>query len=517
MKAEQVKKKKRFETILEKALSFIEKAGNKLPDPITLFVIFCGLILLISYIGAKMGISVVHPSTKETIQVVNLITKDGLRQIVGGIVGNFQSFPPLGLVLVVMIGAGVAEKSGLMKAVLENSVTKVPKNFMTAMIVLVGILANAVGDAGFIVLPPLAAIIFLGTGRHPLVGLFAAYAGVSGGFAANLMINMSDVLAASFTIPAAQMIDSSYQGTPAMNLYFIAVSTIFLVGVGVWVTEKIVEPRFPKYEGENLGEHTKNLSEIEKKGLKYAGWSVMILILVIIGLCIGKDAFMQDPKSGSILAYESTLMQGIIPIVTFVFLIPGLIYGKITGTIKTDKDATAMMGSAMSDMGPYIVLAFVASQFLAYFKWSNVGIVLSIKGAEFLKDAGMTGYGLIIGFIFISCLINIFVGSASAKWAIMAPVFVPMFLLLGYDPALTQMAYRIGDSITNTISPLFPYFPILLAFINKYDKNAGMGTVIANMIPYSIAFGVLWTILLIVFMVFHIPLGPNAGIYYMLH
>ncbi|TCO69069.1 AbgT family transporter [Marinisporobacter balticus] len=515
MKAITKEKKKSH---LDKMLAFIEKSGNRLPDPITLFVIFCGLVLVVSYLAAKAGVSAVHPSTKETITVVNLLTKEGLRDIVGKAVNNFQSFPPLGLVLVVMIGAGVAEKSGFMKAVLKHSITKVPANLVTAMIILVGILANAAGDAGFIVLPPLAAIIFLGIGRHPLIGLFAAYAGVSGGFAANLMINMSDVLAASFTIPAAQMIDPSYQGTPAMNLYFIIISTLFLVVAGVWVTEKIVAPRFPKYEGiHTKKKHSTALRSIEKKGLIYASLSIFVMVLIVIGLCIGKDSFMQDVETGSVLAYHSTLMQGIIPIVTCMFLIPGLIYGKITGTIKTDKDATAMMGSAMSDMGPYIVLAFVASQFLAYFKWSNLGVVISIKGADFLQNAGMTGYGLIIGFILISCFINIFVGSASAKWAIMAPVFVPMFLLVGYDPALTQMAYRIGDSITNTISPLFPYFPILLAFVNKYDKKAGMGTIIANMLPYSIVFGLLWTVLLIVFMVFNLPLGPNAGIHYLLH
>ena len=199
------------------------------------------------------------------------------------------------------------------------------------------------------------------------------------------------------------------------------------------------------------------------------------------------------------------------------FLIPGLVYGKITGTIKNDKDAARLMGDSMRDMGPYIILAFFAAQFLAYFTWSNLGIVLSVKGAEALQSAGLTGVGLIIGFIFISSLINIFVGSASAKWAIMAPIFVPMFLLIGFDPALTQMAYRIGDSLTNPLTPLLPYFPIILSFARKYDKNIGMGTLISNMLPYSIAFAIFWVVLLIIFIVFQIPLGPGAGIYYQLH
>ncbi len=346
--------------------------------------------------------------------------------------------------------------------------------------------------------------------------MFAAYAGVAGGFAANIMVNMSDVLAASFTIPAAQVIDPSYQGTPAMNLYFIMASVPMLVVLGALVTEKIVAPRFPSYEPtEELAmEMEVEENENEPKGLKWAGISFLAMLLSIVLLSIGENSFMADPATGSILAYASPLMQGIVPLITIIFFVPGIVYGKITGSIKNDKEAARMMGESMRDMGPYIVLAFVASQFLAYFNWSNLGIVLSVKGAETLKAAGLTGIGLIVGFIGISALINIFVGSASAKWAIMAPIFVPMFMLLDFDPALSQMAYRIGDSITNPLTPLLPYFPILLAFARKYDKNVGMGTMISNMLPYSIVFFVMWTVLLIIFMVFNIPLGPGGGIYY---
>ncbi|MTI57799.1 AbgT family transporter [Geosporobacter ferrireducens] len=497
-----------------KVLTSIEVAGNRLPDPVTLFVIFCSAIILISWRASSSGISIIHPASGETVTVVNLMSREGMTRILTGFVSNFQSFPPLGLVLVVMIGAGVAEKSGLMQTAMKNSISKVPANLVTATIVLVGILANAAGDAGFIVLPPLAAVIFLSIGRHPVVGIFAAYAGVAGGFAANLMINMADILAASFTIPAAQVIDANYQGTPAMNWYFIMASTLFLVAAAVFVTERIIAPRFGAYEGV-LEEATKaEISLQERKALKWAGASVLFLIIVLISLSVGENAFMKDPETGSILAASSPLMKGLVPIVTLIFLAPGLVYGKITGSIKNDKEAVTMMGDSMRDMGPYIILAFVASQFLAYFNWSNIGVIMSVKGAEFLKNAGFTGIGLIIGFIIFSSFINIFIGSASAKWAIMAPIFVPMFLLLGYNPALTQMAYRIGDSLTNPLSPLFPYFPILLAFARKYDKKAGIGTMIANMLPYSIVFAIVWTILLVIFMIFNIPLGPDAGIYY---
>lgn len=503
---------------IDRILNRIEKAGNALPDPVTLYFLISVIIVIISWLAAKAGVSVVHPSSGETVTVVNLLTRDGLRKIFTGMVSNFQGFPPLGLVLVVMIGAGIAEKSGLIAAAMRHSITRVPPRLVSAATIAIGVIANAFGDAGLIVLPPLAALVYLMIGRHPMVGMLAAYAGVAGGFAANIMVNMSDVLAASFTIPSAQVIDPNYQGTPAMNLYFIIVSTFILIAVGTWVTEKVIAPRFPHYEPtEEQKQEISLTSANEKKGLKWAGLTMLALLAAVVLLSIGKDAFMADPETGSILAFKAPLMQGIIPLITIIFLIPGLVYGKITGTIKNDKDAARLMGDSMRDMGPYIILAFFAAQFLAYFTWSNLGIVLSVKGAEALQSAGLTGVGLIIGFIFISSLINIFVGSASAKWAIMAPIFVPMFLLIGFDPALTQMAYRIGDSLTNPLTPLLPYFPIVLSFARKYDKNIGMGTLISNMLPYSIAFAIFWVVLLIIFIVFQIPLGPGAGIYYQLH
>lgn len=503
---------------IDRTMTRIEKAGNALPDPVTMFFLISVAILIISWLTARMGVSVIHPSTNEEVAVVNLLTREGLQRVFTGVVGNFQGYPPLGLVLVVMLGAGLAEKSGLIASAMRHSIRRIPASMVVPATIAIGIIANAFGDAGFIVLPPLAALVFLMIGRHPLVGMFAAYAGVAGGFAANLMVNMSDVLAASFTIPAAQVIDPGYQGTPAMNLYFIMATVPLLVFVGTVVTNRLIEPRYQNYEAsEELQlEMEGTANPKEGKGLKWAGITFIILLLAVVALSIGENAFMADPETGSILAYQAPLMQGIVPLITLIFFLPSLVYGKITGSIGNDKDAAKMMGDSMRDMGPYIVLAFVASQFLAYFNWSNLGIVLSVKGAEALKSAGLTGVGLIIGFIGISSLINIFVGSASAKWAIMAPIFVPMFMLLEFDPALTQMAYRIGDSITNPLTPLLPYFPILLAFARKYDKNVGMGTMISNMLPYSISFAIMWTLLLIGFIVLNLPLGPGGGIYYMM-
>lgn len=496
-------------------LDIVERVGNKLPDPVTLFVILCVLTLLISYIAS--GTEVINPANGESIKVVNLLSKANLQKVVMEYVPEFQAFPPLGMVVIVTLGAGVAEKSGLLAAAMETSITKVPKSLVTAAVILISILADGAGDSGFILLPPLAAATFLSIGRNPLVGMFAAYAAVNAGFSANLIVNMTDVLVASFTIPAAKMADSSYNGTPAMNIYFMIVSTVVLTILGVYITEKIIAPRFEKDKSFNKSkEQKRELNNTEKRALKWATVSVLIMVGIVIALCIGENAFFRDPESGSLIAWESPLMQGLIPVITIMFLIPGLIYGKMTGKIKNDKDAVNMMGDAMKDISSFLIIACFASLFIALFNWSNLGIVLAVKGTNLLKSSELPGILIVVGFILLEALINILIGSASAKWAIMAPIFVPMLMFLGYSPAVTQMAFRIGDSITNPISPLGAYFPMMLVLMKKYDRKAGMGTIISNMIPYSVLFGIVWTVLLVLFITFNIPLGPGDGIRYLL-
>ena len=501
---------------IETFLNFFEVVGNKMPDPVTLSFILCIIVIIVSKLIFSLDITAIHPKTGETLMAVDLLSKDGFQTIITSIISNFQNFPPLGVVLVTMFGAGVAEKTGFMEELLKVTVIKIPKSLVTASIIFIGILANAAGDAGFIILPPLAAIIFISIKRHPFVGLIAAYAGVAAGFAANLFISISDVLAATFTIPAAQIIDKNYSGTVAMNFYFLFVSTFVLVITGVFVTEKIIAPRF---EGKSYDNHNEEIKDsldenLRRKALKYSLISLIIFSIIIILLCFGNNAFFKDPETGSLTSSNSILMKSIVLLVTLAFFIPGVVYGIVVKKIKTDKDLVHIMGQSMSDMGLYIVLAFASAQFLAFFNQSNLASILSIKGAEGLKNLGISGIPLMILFIILSSIINLFIGSASAKWAIMAPIFVPMFMLLGYNPALIQMAYRIGDSVTNPLSPLFPYFPILVAVARKYDKNAGLGTILSNMIPYSFFFGIIWTLLLIVFIIFNIPLGPGAGIYY---
>ncbi|MDR0486129.1 MAG: AbgT family transporter [Elusimicrobiota bacterium] len=495
--------------LIYRFLNGIEQAGNRMLDPISIFFLFCVAVVLISGIAGYFGVSAIHPKDGSIVNAVNLINKAELQRYLSSIVLNFQNFPPLALVIVVMIGVGVAEKSGLMDAALHRAVSNIPKMIVTPVVIFIGLISNVAGDAGFIVLPPLSALVFLSVGRHPLIGLFASYGGVAAGFAANIMIGLSDVLAAGFTIPAAQLIDPTYMATPAMNYYFIVASTFILTIAGTIITEKVIAPRFENdvFEQEKKSKITS--SELELKGLKWAGISFVAYIVLIVVLCLGASPFLADPKTNSILGVNAPLMKGTIPIITVMFLIPGLVYGKITGAIKRDKDAVRMMGEALSTMGPYILIAFFAAQFLALFTYSNLGIILAIKGANVLKAIGFTGGGLFIGFIVLSAFINLFIGSASAKWAIIAPIFVPMFLLLGYDPALTQMAYRIGDSITNPISPLFPYMPIIISYVSVYKKDSGLGTVIANMLPYSICFFIVWSALLLAWYYIGLPLGPR--------
>lgn len=499
-----------------KVLNAIERAGNKLPDPVSLFMIFSVTVMIVSFLVAKAGSSGVNPSTGETVTAVNILSKEGLQGFLSSITGNFQGYPPLGLVLVVMFGAGLADKTGLMTATIKQAVLRAPDNLVTAMIVFLGINAVAVGDAGFVVLPPLAAAVYYALGRHPLAGLYTAFASVAGGFAASMMVQMGDVIAASFTVPAAQMIDATYNAGPAMNYYFMIISTFFILPAGVWVNNKIIEPRLGEYKGGSDAEGdemSKELSDVEKKALGKAGITVLIIIAIVVALSIGEGAFMADPETGSLLTGNATLMSAIVPLVTIIFLIPALVYGIGIGLIKSDKDAVRLISQSISEMGGYIVLAFSASQFLALFKTSNLGPLLAIKGSEFLEGVGFTGFGALVGLILLTAAINMFIGSAGAKWAMLAPIFVPMFMLIGLNPAATQAAYRIGDSITNCISPLNAYMAMMISFAQKYQKDAGFGTLIANLLPFSATFFVVWTIALAVFYFFNLPLGPGGFIF----
>jgi aminobenzoyl-glutamate transport protein len=495
-------------TWVEKSLAFIEELGNKLPDPLTLFFILSLFVIVVSVIAASVNLSVVHPGTNKTVAAVSLLTPDSVRRIFTQAVKNFVEFPPLGTVLVAMLGVGVAEATGLLSALLREIVMVTPRKLITPVVIFAGVMANVASDAGYVVLVPLGAVIFLAFGRHPLAGLAAAFAGVAGGFSANLLISSLDPLLAGLTQTAAQLIRPGYQVNATANYYFMAVSTFLITLIGWFICTQIVEPRLGAYTGDADIE-INEVTATERKALRWAGYAFLAFIAFILVLVIPPQGILRDPEKFTII--PSPFIDGIVFIIALAFLIPGVVYGKVAGTVRNDKDVARYLGNAMSSMGYYIALAFIAAQFISYFAWSNLGIIVAVKGADFLKATGITGPPLLILFILVSVAIDIFVGSASAKWAIMAPIFVPMFMLLGYSPELVQAAYRIGDSTTNIITPLMPYFPVVVAFGQKYDKSLGIGTLISLMLPYSIAFLIGWSVLFVIWFMLGLPLGPGAA------
>lgn len=490
-------------------LDRVETVGNKLPHPATLFALFALIVVVVSEIVHRAGISAVHPGTGEEIFGVSLLNANGLRFIFSRAEENFVYFPPLGIVLVAMIGIGVAEGSGLISALLRHLVLAAPKRLITAAVVAAGILSHLASSVGYVVLIPLGAMVFLAFKRHPMAGLAAAFCGVSGGFGANFLIGSVDPILAGLTESAANIIDPAMRINPAVNFYFMFASAFLIVILGTWVTEKFVEPRLGTYRGE-LAE-LETVSEHEKRGLVWAGITLAAVIVVLLILTVPENAVLRDPETGSLL--HSPFMSGLITAILVFFLVPGLAYGIAVGTIKNDKDVIKHMTSSMRGLAGYIVLVFFAGQFVYYFRHSNMGVLLAIKGAELLKAVGFTGIWLLIAFMVVSAFINLFMGSASAKWAIMAPIFVPMFMLLGYHPGITQAAFRIGDSITNIITPMMSYFALIVAFAQKYDEKHGIGTIIATMLPYTVVFAIFWTILLALWMLFGLPTGPDAPLH----
>jgi aminobenzoyl-glutamate transport protein len=508
-------------------LDSVERVGNRLPDPVTLFVILILLVMFVSLGAAFTGVSAVHPGTGEPVDAVNLFSAEQVRRILTQMPQTFAAFPPLGLVLLVMLGIGVAERSGMIETALRAFVRSVPQKLITASIVLAGMLSSLAVDAGYVVLIPLGAVIFMGVGRHPLAGLAAAFAGVSGGFSANLLLTGLDPLLAGFTTPAAQLLDPSYVVFPTANWYLMAALVPVFTVVGTVVTERIVEPRLGRYapaaaEGEGAAgaapaaELDAGLTPVQKKGLLAAGIVALLCLLAIAALAVPPDGVLRDPQGELLVQQFGPLLNSIVSLMFFFFLLPGLAYGIVTGSIKRDRDVALMTSETMGTLGAYIVLAFAAAHLVAFFNWSNLGVITAISGAQFLQSVGFTGVPLIVSFVIVSAFLNIFIGSASAKWAIMAPVFVPMLMLLGYSPEMTQAAYRIGDSFTNILTPLLPYFPLVIVFAQKYDREAGIGTLISSMLPYSIAFGISGIVMLIIWMVFGIPLGPGAPMEYVI-
>jgi aminobenzoyl-glutamate transport protein len=498
-------------TLLSRFLSLVEYGGNMLPHPATLFAIMAAAVIVISAVTARFDLAVVHPGTGRTIEPVSLLSVAGLHRIMTEMVSNFAGFAPLGTVLVAMLGIGVAEGSGLISAALKLLVVGAPRRLLTAAIVFAGVQSNMGGEVGYVLLIPLAAIMFQTVGRHPLAGLAAAFAGVSGGYSANLLLGTLDPLLAGLSEEAARIIDPEYVVNPSCNYYFMFVSTFVITIVGTIVTERVVEPRLGAYAGAGGGEMATTLTPEEKRGLWWGLAAALALAAVLLWGTVPETGFLRDPQTRGLL--RSPFMSGIVALIFAGGVLTGLAYGAGAGTIRSDAHVVKAMAKAMETLGMYLVIVFFAAQFVAFFNWTNLGLIVAVEGAEMLKASGLGTVPLIVAFIAVSATINLFMGSASAKWAIMAPVFIPMFMLLGYTPEFTQAAYRIGDSTTNVISPMMTYFALIIAFMQRYNPAAGIGTLVATMLPYSVSFLIAWTLLLVAWILLGLPVGPGAGLY----
>lgn len=490
-------------------LAAIETAGNRLPNPTLLFVYLCGFILALSGVAAYLGVQAVHPVSGETLEAVSLLNRDGLHRILSNAVTNFTGFAPVGTVLVAIMGIGVAEHSGLLSALLRMIVMRAHARWLTFIVVISGVLSSLAADTGYVVLLPLAGMVFAVAGRNPVAGIAAAFAGVSGGFSANLMIGPLDAILAGISTEAAALVDPTYEVSAAGNYYFIVCSTLLIAGLGTLVTEKIVEPQLTV--GERTVEPIEGLTPEDRRGLQATGWFTLFVFALLLWGLLPENGMLRDAATGGIL--RSPFIQGIVVIIAVYAAIAGLVFGRVSGRFTSGNDVVTGMEKSMETMAGYLVLMFFAAQFINYFAWSQIGVIAAISGAEMLQSLQLHAVTLLVAFIVFAALINLLVGSASAKWALMAPVFVPMLLLNGISPEATQVAYRVGDSTTNIITPLMPYFGVIVAFVQRYDKQAGIGTIIAMMLPFSIAFLCGWSLLLALWVFLELPLGPGAPIY----
>lgn len=494
-------------------LGWIEDMGNKLPHPFWIFVWICVFVVVFSGIAAFFGISATHPDTGEEIIAQNLISGDGLRRFLQEMVTNFAHFAPFGLVLVMLMGVSVAERSGLLTVVMRNLAFSVPNKIVLPVIFIIGACGNIGSDAGIVIVPPIAALIFMQMGLHPIAGLVAGYAGATAGFTANFFIAGTDVLLAGISSEITEKMIDMPEVSATANWYFMIASTVLLGFGGAFIARRYTIPRCSKFEilgeVETANSHT-GMTDLERKGLKHAGWSLLVYVIVILALVAPEGAPLRNQETGGIV--PSPFLRGLIPILFFFFAIPGYFYGKATGAIKKPNDVLKQMEHGMKELSGYIVLMLVVAQFINLFYWSNLDTILAIKGATFLQATGLTGPVMFILFMIIVAFLNIFLGSGSAKWAIFAPIFIPMLAQLGYSPAFVQLIYRIGDSITNAVTPLYIYFPLLLGWIHKYNKNIGIGTIVSLLIPYAIILFFMWTVLLLVWFWLNLPIGVGEFI-----
>jgi len=506
-------------------LGYIERTGNKLPDPVFLFFWLIAGLVVISVIATFAGCSALHPTeideatgTARVISAVSLLSADNIQRLWVDMPTTFTHFHPLGYVLVVMLGAGVAERAGLFGTAMRGAVRYAPKSLLTPLVVLVGMMGNLAADAAYVVLIPLAGIVFHAAGRNPVAGIAASFAGVSGGFSANLLPGQLDALLFGITEASVETVFGDYTANIAGNWYFIAAMTFVFLPVIWYVTDKMIEPRLGKWDPAKAGnapagEQTNDaLTDGERRGLRWAGLAVLGVCALWIFFAIGPGTPLIN-ENATPEARLTPFYQSLVAGFFLLFLLAGWAYGKGAGVIGDHRDLVKMMSGAMEDLAYYLVLAFAAAHFVAMFGWSNLGLILAVNGADVLGSSGLPAWALLAAIIVVSGILNLFVGSASAKWALLSPVLVPMLMLLGISPEMATAAYRVGDSATNIITPLMVYFPLILIFCQRWQKDFGLGSLAATMLPYSIGLMVIGIALTIGWVVLDLPLGPGAQVF----
>ncbi|MCX2778729.1 AbgT family transporter [Microbulbifer thermotolerans] len=501
---------------VERALNFIEVVGNRLPDPAVLFLALMVIIWVLSWLLSGVSFETVHPATGEAIQVTNLLSGDTFASFLSNMVTTFTGFAPLGVVLVAMLGVGVAEHSGFINAVLKKLLAVTPQMLLTPMLILVAIVSHTAVDAGYVLVIPLGGVIFYAAGRHPLAGIAAAFAGVSGGFSANFVPSAIDPLLQGFTQTAAQIVDPQIQVNPLNNWFFTSASCLLVTLLGWWLTDKVVEPRLKKVAIDGDEEDMPvmhGLGGREKKALYLALVVMAAGIVTLVAWMLPETSAMRDAQ-GQLASFSAPAMKSIVPLIFLLFVIPGVVFGYMAGTFKTSKDVIDAMSKTMSSMAYYIVMVFFCALFISEFARSGLGTLLSVEGGNLLAAMNLPGPVTIMGIILLVAFVNLFVGSASAKWALLAPIFVPMLMQIGFSPDLTQAAYRVGDSSTNIITPLMPYFPLVVVYCQRYVKSTGIGTLVSMMLPYSLVFLLCWSVFLVIYWSLGIPLGLQASYSY---
>ncbi len=497
-------------TWVDRFLNTIETVCNKLPPPAILFVVLFIIVAIIGAIMTSTGFSLINPATNKAVVSQNLFSKEGVTWLLSNLVKNFTGFAPLGLVITMTMAIGFCEEAGLLEAMLRGSMRNVPPNVVPYLVAFLGTCGNIASDTAMIVIPPLAALAYIGVGKHPVVGMMVGYAGAQAGFTANLLVAGTDSLLQGLTNQALD----AFLGKAGLfavdvtcNWYFMFVSTFLCALVIGWVSIHLIEPRFGKYEGEEAKEAIVALTPAEKTAMHRSAVAVLLYIaLVVVGFK------MQVLSKDGVTVVGSLMLKGLIPLLFFLFSIAGVVYGYSVGKFTKIKDVNAAMVKQMSGMGAYVVFCFFCGQFQGLFNWTKLGTLLAISGANFLKGIGFTGLPMCIAFILVTALINIFVSSGSAKWAILAPIFVPMFMLMGYHPGFAQLLYRLGDSPGNCFTPMSPYIWMILSVAQeKYMPDCAIGTLIANMIPIAIVLQFAWILMLIVWVMLGLPIGPGVG------